>query len=126
MVPAARQGGRFCRGKTECRTGDTIARNGHAQEVTEMAFKLTGMSEVTRNLEQLKKALDGAVAKVSFDPLNSQDVERAIREVEQKVDLKMAPYVSTPGVPEIAAGLKKEYRKALLQKAEEARRKSPA
>lgn len=89
-------------------------------------FKLTGMSEVTRNLEQLKKALDGAVAKVSFDPLNSQDVERAIREVEQKVDLKMAPYISTPGVPEIAAGLKMEYRKALLQKAEEARRKSPA
>jgi hypothetical protein len=127
MVPAARHVGRFCRGKTERRTGDTIARNGHAQEVTEMGgFKLTGMSEVTRNLEELKKALDGVVAKVSFDPLNSQDVERAIREVEQKVDFKMAPYVSTPGVPEIAAGLKMEYRKALLQKGEEARRKSPA
>jgi len=126
MVPATRHG-RFCRSKTECRTGDTIARNGHTQEVTEMGgFKLTGMSEVTRNLEQLKKALDGAVAQVSFDPLNSQDVERAIRAVEQKVDLKMAPYVSTPGVPEIAAELRKEYRKALLQKAEEARRKSPA
>lgn len=91
-----------------------------------MGFKLTGLSEVTRNLEQLKKALDGAVAKVSFDPFNRQDVERAIREVEQKVDLKMAPYASSPGVREIAAGLKMEYRKALLQKAEEARRKSPA
>jgi hypothetical protein len=77
-------------------------------------------------MEQLKKALDGAVAKVSFDPLNRQNVERAIREVEQKVDLKMAPYASSPGVREIAAGLKEEYRKALLQKAEEARRKSPA
>jgi len=91
-----------------------------------MGFKLTGLSEVTRNMEQLKRALDGAVEKASFDPLNRQDVERAIREVEQKVDLKMAPYVSSPGVREIAAGLKAEYRKAILQKAEEARRKSPA
>jgi len=91
-----------------------------------MGFKLTGLSEVTRNLDQLKKALDGAVAKVAFDPHNRQDVERAIREVEQKVDLKMAPYSSSPGVREIASGLKQEYRKALLQKAEEARRKSPA
>ena len=91
-----------------------------------MGFKLTGLSELTRNFEELKRALDGAVAKVSFDPFNRQDVERAIREVEQKVDFKMAPYVLSPGVREIAAGLKEEYRKALLQKAEEARRKSPA
>lgn len=88
-----------------------------------MGFKLTGLSELTRNLEQLKKALDGAVAKVSFDPFNRQDVERAIREVQQKVDLKMAPYVLSPGVREIAAGLKEEYRKALLRRAEEARKK---
>ena len=91
-----------------------------------MGFKLTGLSEVTRNMEALKRALDGAVEKASFDPHNRQDVERAIREIEQRVDLKMAPYASSPGVREIAAGLKEEYRKALLQKAEEARRKSPA
>ncbi len=91
-----------------------------------MPIKLTGLSEVTRNMEQLKQALDGAVEKVSFDPLNPQDVERAIREVMLKVDLKMAPYVSSPGVREIAAGLKDQYRKAILQKAEEARRKPPS
>ena len=91
-----------------------------------MGFKLTGMSEVTRNMEQLKRALDGAVAKVSFDPLNRQDVERAIRMVEQEVDLRMAPYLLSPGVQEIAAELKQEYRKALLQKAEEAQGKSRA
>jgi hypothetical protein len=91
-----------------------------------MGFKLTGLTEVTRNMEQLKRALDGAVATVPFDPLNRQEVERAIREVEQKVDLKMAPYISSSGAREIAAGLKEEYRKAILQKAEEARRKPPA
>jgi hypothetical protein len=91
-----------------------------------MPIKLNGMSEVTRNIEQLKEALDGAFAGLSFDPLNPQDVERAIREIEQKVDLKMASYISTPGVPEIAAGLKEEYRKAIYQKAEEARSKPPA
>jgi len=88
-----------------------------------MGFKLTGLSEVTRNMEALKRALDGAVARLSFDPLKREEVERAIREIEMKVDLKIAPYVSSPGVREIAAGLKEEYRKALFQKAEEARRK---
>ena len=91
-----------------------------------MPIKLTGLSEVTRNMEALKRALEGAVEKASFDPHNLQDVERAIREILMKVDMKMAPYISSPGVREIAAGLKEEYRKALLQKAEEARSKSPA
>ena len=91
-----------------------------------MPIKQTGMSEVTRNMEALKRALDGAVEKASFDPHNPQDVERAIREILMKVDIKMAPYMTSPGVREIAAGLKEEYRKALLQKADEARKKSPA
>jgi hypothetical protein len=91
-----------------------------------MPIKLDGMSEVTRNMEQLKQALDGAFAGLSFDPLNPQDVARAIREIEQKIDLKMAPYIFSPGAREIAAGLKEEYRKAILQKAEQARKESPA
>ncbi len=89
-----------------------------------MPIKLTGLSEVTRNMEALKRALEGAVEKASFDPHNPQDVERAIREILMKVDMKMAPYMTSPGVREIAAGLKEEYRKALLQKVDEARRKS--
>jgi hypothetical protein len=91
-----------------------------------MGFKLTGLSEVTRNMEQLMRALDGAVAKASFDPFNPQDVERVLREIEQKVDLKMAPYILSPGAREIAAGLKEEYRKAILHKAEAARKEPPA
>ncbi len=90
-----------------------------------MGIKLTGMSEVTRNLEQLKKALDGEIAGLRFDPLNRQDVERAIRQIQLKVDMKLAPYASSPGVQEIAAGLKQEVRKAILQRADEARKKSP-
>ena len=88
-----------------------------------MPIKLTGMSEVTRNMEALKRALDGAAAGLSFDPLKPQDVERAIREIEMKVDLKMAPYISSPGVREMAAGLKEEYRKVIMQKAKEIQRK---
>ena len=91
-----------------------------------MGFKLTGLSEVTRNMEQLKQALDSAVAKASFDPFNPQDVERVLREIEQKVDLKMAPYILSPGARDIAAGLKEEYRKAILQKVEQAKKDSPA
>ena len=88
-----------------------------------MPIKLTGMSEVTRNMEALKRALDGAAARLSFDPLKPQEVERAIREIEMKVDLKMAPYISSPGVREMAAGLKEEYRKVIVQKAKEIQRK---
>lgn len=84
-----------------------------------MSFELSGMSEVTRNMEQLKQALHGAVAKASFDPHDPKDIERAIRKIEQEVDLRLAPYFSSPGVQEIAADLKEEYRNALLQKAEE-------
>jgi hypothetical protein len=91
-----------------------------------MPIKLDGMSEVTRNMEQLKQALDGAMEKSSFDPFNPQDVERALREIEMKIDLKMAPYILSPGVRELAAGLKEEYRKIILQKANEAQKKPPA
>jgi hypothetical protein len=91
-----------------------------------MPIKLTGLSEVTRNMEALKRALDGAVEKAASEPLNRQDLDRVLREIEMKVDLKLAPYMTSPGVREIAAGLKEEYRKALLQKADEARKKSPS
>ena len=89
-----------------------------------MPIKLTGLSEVTRNMEALKRALDGAVEKASFEPHNPGDVERAIREIGMKVDLKLAPYMTSPGVGEIATGLKEEYRKAILRKAEAARKQS--
>jgi hypothetical protein len=71
-----------------------------------MPIRLTGMSEVTRNMEALKRALDGAVEKASFDPHNPQDVERAIREILMKVDMKTARYMTSPGVQELAEGLK--------------------
>ncbi len=86
-----------------------------------MPIKLTGLSEVTRNMEALKRALDAAVEKASCDPANPKDIERAIRELEMKVDLKLAPYMTSPGVREIASNLKAEYRKTILQKAEAAR-----
>jgi hypothetical protein len=87
-----------------------------------MPIKLDGMSEVTRNMEQLKRALDRALAGLSFDPKKPEEVERVIREIGMTVDIKFAPYISSPGVREIASDLKEEYRKAILQKAEEARR----
>jgi hypothetical protein len=89
-----------------------------------MPIKLDGMSEVTRNMEQLKEALDGAFTGLSFDPQKPEEVERAIREIEMKVEIKMAPYISSPGVREIASQIKEEYRKAILQKAEQAKKDS--
>jgi hypothetical protein len=59
---------------------------------------------------------------LSFDPLKPHEVERAIREIEMKVDIKMAPYISSPGVREIASDLKAEYRRAILEKVDDAQR----
>jgi hypothetical protein len=87
-----------------------------------MGIKLTGMSEVTRNMEAIKKALDGEIAGLKFDPHIPEEVERAIRQMKMKVDMKMAPYISSPGVQEIAAGLKQEVQKAILQKTDAARK----
>lgn len=81
-----------------------------------MPIKLTGMSEVTRNMEALKKALDGAFAGLSFDPQKPQEVERAMCEIEMKVDQKMAPYILSPGVREIAEGLKRNTGKPYKRK----------
>jgi hypothetical protein len=91
-----------------------------------MPIKLDGMSELTRNMEQLKKALDGAFIGLFFDPKKPQEVERAIREIEMRVDLKLAPYMMSPDAREITANIKEEYRKAILQRAEQAPKDSPA
>jgi ribosomal protein S20 len=94
-----------------------------------MGFELKGFNELSKTLEQVRKALQslgGEVAKVQFDPNNRQEVERAIRNFERKVDSKVAAYSSTPAVREMATEIKREFRKDILKKAEDARRKSQA
>jgi hypothetical protein len=94
-----------------------------------MNVELKGFYELKRNLDQLQKALhglQGEVARLHFDPHNRQEVDRAIRDFERKVDSKVAPYGSSPMVREMVAKIKQELRKDILKKAEEARRKSPA
>ncbi len=91
-----------------------------------MPIRLDGMSEVTRNMEALKKALDAAFNGLSFDPQKPEEVERAIREIEMKVDMKFAPYISSPGVRGTASDLKAEYRKAIQEKTAAARKAPPA
>ena len=83
------------------------------------------MSEVTRNMEALKRALNGAFNGLSFNPQKPEEVERALREIEMKVDLKFAPYISSPGVREIASDLKAEYRQAINEKAAAQRTQKP-
>ncbi len=91
-----------------------------------MGIRLTGMSEVTRNMEAIKRALDGEIAKLQFDPRVPEDVARAIRQIEMRIEIKVAPYLTSAGVREIAAELKEECRKAILEKADEARKNSPS
>jgi hypothetical protein len=91
-----------------------------------MKTELKGLDQVKKNIEQITKAarsLDGEIARLRFDPKDPSDVNRAVRELERKFDAKVAPYGSNSAVREIVTGLKKEFRKGLLKKAGDARRK---
>jgi len=51
-----------------------------------MPIKLDGMSEVTKTMEALKRALDGVLNGLSFDPQKPEEVEQAIREIENSLE----------------------------------------
>ncbi len=91
-----------------------------------MKIEVKGLEQVKKNIEQLTKAaerLAGEIARLRFNPDDPVDVNRAVRELERKFDAKVAPHGSNPAVRKIVSGLKQEFRKGLLKKAEEARGK---
>lgn len=91
-----------------------------------MKMEVKGMDQLKKNFEQViksMKSLDGEIARLHFNPNDPADVNRAVREFERKVDSKVGLYGSRPAVREVVTGIKKEFQKAILKRAEEARRK---
>lgn len=87
-------------------------------------FKITGLDSLSRELKDAQRAisqLDGDIANVSFDPNDPASIERAISQVEQAVDEKVAPYARNEIVTSIAEELKENAREAILERAAAAR-----
>lgn len=86
-------------------------------------MRITGLDKLQRELDDASRALgalDGSIATLRFDPKDETSVDGAIQEMEQAIDRKIAPWRNNALVANIAAGMKKSYRAAILEKAAQA------
>lgn len=89
-----------------------------------MPVKITGLDKLTKNLEDAQKALaelQGTITELKFDPNDPASIEAAIRQMEQAVDAKVAPYRGNPIIDPIAAKSKEAFREAIMKRADEAK-----
>ncbi len=86
-----------------------------------MQFKVTGLDQLTRHLNEVKEALsalEGQIATVEIsDPAS---IETAIAQMNEAVDEKIGSFQSNPLVMKIGAEMKTRYAAALRQRGEEA------
>lgn len=86
--------------------------------------KITGLDKLTKNLDQLSKAmaeLDGDICQVKFNPHDPASIEQAIQAMETAIDARIASYANNPMVSGIVDEMKEKYRDAILEKAARAR-----
>lgn len=87
-------------------------------------FKITGLSEVSQELETAQKAiaaLDGELGTVSFDPNDPSSIEVAIQGMERLIDERLGKYASNTLIGPLTEEMKASYRQSILDKAAEAR-----
>ena len=87
-------------------------------------LKITGLDELTRQLEDAQKAfqeLDGELGTVNFDPHDPQSIDLAIRTMEGIIDARVGRYANNSIVAPLIDDLKESYRAAILEKAATAR-----
>jgi hypothetical protein len=80
-----------------------------------------GFDELQKILEEAQgavKSLEGNFATLPVDPNNPQ---AAVAEMERAVDAKLAPYRGNAIVDQLADATKEEFKKHILEQAEEAK-----
>ncbi len=83
-----------------------------------MAIKgLDALMRKMKELEQAAAALDGDIAKVSFDPQDPQSIDLAIQQMETAIDERVGDYQNNDMVQVIAEELKEQARNAILERA---------
>lgn len=90
-------------------------------------FKITGLDELSKTLEDAQKALqsiDGELGTVNFDPHDPSSIQAAIQKVENLIDERLGPYASNPIVGPLAESTKEHFRQSIVEKAAAARLES--
>jgi hypothetical protein len=84
--------------------------------------KIQGLDKLQRQLEEASRAfqtLDGEVAKVTIVAGDESSVQAAIRQVEEAVDRKAAPYRGNPFVDPLIKQMKEKYREHIIKRGRE-------
>lgn len=86
-------------------------------------IRITGLDRLQRDLDTASralKALDGNITSLKFDPQDPRSVDAAIRQMEEAIDRKIAPYRGNTIVENLAKEMKASYRERIKQEAAEA------
>ena len=86
----------------------------------------TGLRAFKRKISELKQVanhLDGDIVHLKFNPQDPQSIEIAIQEYLSAVQKRMAGYGHNEAVVGIAENLKKQGRRAIVERAAAARMK---
>ncbi|CAJ0699301.1 hypothetical protein [Ralstonia wenshanensis] len=79
---------------------------------------MEGLEKLTRELDEASRAfksLDGDIAQVRVVPGDDASVQAAIRQIEEAIDRKAAPYRNNPFVSPVVAELKEKYRDHIIK-----------
>ncbi|WP_421789932.1 hypothetical protein [Hyphobacterium sp.] len=82
---------------------------------------LDSFAKKMKNLEKTVAALDGDLAKVSFDPFDPQSIELAIKEMEAEIDARVSGGHQDKLTENVVSALKEQGRTAILERAAKAR-----
>lgn len=80
-------------------------------------MSVSGFEKLQRDLKNLESALSsltGTIADLQIDPNDEASVQAAIRNMEQSIDRKVAPYGRNEMVVKITKEAKNHYRRQIL------------
>lgn len=83
---------------------------------------MDGLDKLSKHLKEAQaglRAMNGELAKVRFDPEDPQSVEKAVKDMKQKIDSKMAPHRNNPFVKPLVEASKKQFEEHLRKQARE-------
>ena len=87
-------------------------------------FKISGLDQLTKQLEQAQQAideLDGELGTVSLDPNDPASIDAAILQANAALDAKVVTWVKNPLVAQLAEAMKEQFRETIIQRAAAAR-----
>jgi peptidoglycan hydrolase-like protein with peptidoglycan-binding domain len=77
-----------------------------------MPIKLAGFSQARQRIQEIQSALqqlNGTITEIQFDRNDPASVQRAIRQMEEAVDRKIAPYRDNSTVNNLRHELRKTF-----------------